>query len=120
MDAAGDLAVHVGLLVVTLTSGAAIYMAAGDVGSTAFVAVSYGALLVLFRCLRAYERAPPADVAGRERLRRGVWCLCTVLTALFAWKVAGVMPPAAAVAVWVLAVATSAGGFAVLFHRRRL
>ncbi|KAF0910767.1 hypothetical protein E2562_004745 [Oryza meyeriana var. granulata] len=116
-DAAAAAAglVRAGLVVLTLTSGVAIYRAAGDVGSIAFVATSYAMLPLLFHYLRAYELV---DAAERERLRRKVWCLCTALTTLFAWKVAGVMPPAAAVAVWLLAVATSAGGFVVLFHRR--
>uniref|UniRef100_A0A0D9WLS2 Uncharacterized protein n=1 Tax=Leersia perrieri TaxID=77586 RepID=A0A0D9WLS2_9ORYZ len=90
----------------------------GDILSVAFVATSYCTLLLLFSSLRAYERTPPADAAGRERIRRRVWCLCTALTAMFAWKVAGVMPPAAAAAIWLLAAATSIGGFVVLFHHR--
>ncbi|OEL29507.1 hypothetical protein BAE44_0009474 [Dichanthelium oligosanthes] len=67
--------------------------AAGDVGSTAFVAVSYFTLLLLFQRLRAYERLPPGGEADqRARQRREVWALCTLLTVLFAWKVAAAMP----------------------------
>uniref|UniRef100_A0A0D3FBY2 Uncharacterized protein n=1 Tax=Oryza barthii TaxID=65489 RepID=A0A0D3FBY2_9ORYZ len=105
-DAAAAGLVRAGLLVLTLTSGAAIYRAAGDAGAIAFVATSYATLLLLFRYLRLYELAAAAE---RERIRRKLWCLCTALTTLFAWKVAGVMSPAAAAAVWLLAAATSAG-----------
>jgi hypothetical protein len=83
----------------------------------AFVVVSYGALLLLHRTLGAYETATEADAAAaepeRERLRRRVW-------ALFAWKVAGVVPWPAGVLVWASAVATFTGGFFALVPRRRL
>lgn len=108
-----------GLVVVTLTSVVATYraVAAGDVGSTAFVAASYATLLLLFRRLRAYERLPPEAAAGRGQLKRDVWGLCTLLTVLFAWKVAAVMPswPVAAV-VWAMALLTVLGGFVALFR----
>jgi hypothetical protein len=44
--------------------------------------------------------------------------LCTLLTVLFAWKVAAAMPswPVAA-AVWAMAVLTTVGGFVALFAR---
>jgi hypothetical protein len=97
--------------------------AAGDVASTAFVAVSYATLLLLFRSLRAYERLPPPPPPPGEAddrragLRREVWTLCTLLTVLFSWKVAAAMPswPIAAV-VWAMAALTTAGGYAALFH----
>ncbi|XP_062233619.1 uncharacterized protein LOC133930867 isoform X2 [Phragmites australis] len=113
--------VRAGLTAVTLTSGLAAYRAAAarDVGSTAFVAVGYAALLLLFLRLRAYERLPPGAAAhGRGRLRREVWALCTLLTVLFAWKVAAAMPswPVAAV-VWTMAAATTVGGSIGLFRR---
>ncbi|GJN00935.1 hypothetical protein PR202_ga18162 [Eleusine coracana subsp. coracana] len=112
--------VRVGLVVVTLTSAVAAYRAAaaGDVGSTAFVAASYATLLLLFRRLRAYERLPPeAGDDRRGRLKRDVWALCTLLTVLFTWKVAALMPswhvPAV---VWTMAVLTVLGGFFALFR----
>ncbi|CAN6208744.1 unnamed protein product [Urochloa humidicola] len=99
----------------TLNSGLAIYRAKGDLASIFFVSGSYVTLLLLFACLRAYERAPPGSPA-RERARRAVWSLTTLLTMAFAWKVASVMPSAiAAAVVWGLAVATTAGGFFALF-----
>ncbi|TKW19629.1 hypothetical protein SEVIR_4G033100v4 [Setaria viridis] len=113
--------VRTGLIALTLTSAVSAYRAAaaGDLASTAFVAVSYASLLLLFRSLRAYERLPPPWEAAdqRARLRREVWALCTLLTVLFSWKVAAAMPswPVAA-AVWAMAVLTTAGGYAALFH----
>ncbi|KAF8697622.1 hypothetical protein HU200_035810 [Digitaria exilis] len=118
-DAATTGLVQIGVVVLTVTSATAIYRAAiaRDVASAAFVAASYGALLTLLRSLRAYELAPAAE-RGRFRLR--VWALCTLLTGLFACKVAGVVPLLVAVGVWVVAAATSAGGFVLMFrHQRR-
>jgi hypothetical protein len=127
MDGGGSDAVLVslGLLFMTLTSAAASYRAAtaGDVGSTALVAASYATLLLLFQRLSAYERLPPPGAAAdddwrRSRLKRDAWVLCTLLTVLFAWKVAAAMPswPVAA-AVWAMAVLTTVGGFVALFAR---
>ncbi|KAJ1257994.1 hypothetical protein BS78_10G039400 [Paspalum vaginatum] len=65
----------------TVNSGLAIYKAWGDAVSIVFVAGSYLLLLLLFACLRAYERAPPGS-AARERVRRAVWPLATLLTAV--------------------------------------
>ncbi|CAN6215118.1 unnamed protein product [Urochloa humidicola] len=105
-----------GLAFLTLNSGLAIYRANGDLASILFVCGTYLTLLLLVRCIREYERAPPGS-PERERARRAVWPLPTVLTLAFSWKVAAVMPSAAAVAVvcWALAVATTTGGFYALF-----
>ncbi|EER89192.1 hypothetical protein BDA96_10G041700 [Sorghum bicolor] len=108
-----------GLGLLTVNSGLAIYRARGDdVAAVLFVAGSYLTLLLLFVCLRAYELAAPGSPA-RERARRAVWPLTTLLTVAFAWKVAAVMPsPAAAAVVWALAVATTVGGFVALYVQR--
>ena len=71
---------------------------------------SYVDLLLLFACLRLYETAEPGS-AARPRLKAAVWALTTALTVLFSAKVAAVMPAAVAVAIWVMAFATVAGGF---------
>ncbi|CAL5044633.1 unnamed protein product [Urochloa decumbens] len=111
----------VGAGLLTLSCGAAVCRAAGDTASVAFIVTSYVTLLLLFACLRAYERAPAAAAARgrRDSLRRAVWALSTLLTVMFAWRVAAVMPYwPAALLVWALAAATTAGGFVALFHRR--
>ncbi|CAN6208735.1 unnamed protein product [Urochloa humidicola] len=91
-----------GLGFLTLNSGLAIYRAKGDLASILFVSGSYITLLLLFGYLHTYEQAPPGSPAW-ERARRNLW----PLTMAFAWRVAAV--------VWVLAVATTAGGFFALF-----
>ncbi|CAL5050986.1 unnamed protein product [Urochloa decumbens] len=118
--AAGGLT-QTGVVVLTVTCAAAMYRAAtaGDVVSVAFVVVCYASLLTLLRSLRSYELAPPEAAAERKRLRLRVWALCTLLTGLFAWKVAGVVPFPVAVGVWAVAAATSAGGFVLLFNRQQ-
>ncbi|CAN6198413.1 unnamed protein product [Urochloa humidicola] len=105
-----------GLGLLTINSGLAIYRARGDPASILFVSVSYAALLLLFACLRAYERAPPGSPAGeRARRARAVWPLPTLLTMAFAWKVAAVMPSAVPAAiVWGLATTTVGGFFAFI------
>jgi hypothetical protein len=124
----GGIVILTAILLLTATCAAAIHRAAatGDIASVAFVAVSYGALLLLHRTLGAYETAagaPEEDAAAaepeRERLRRRVWALSALLTALFAWKVAGVVPWPAGVLVWAATAATSAVGFFALVPRRR-
>ncbi|TKW37254.1 hypothetical protein SEVIR_1G036000v4 [Setaria viridis] len=94
----------------TFNSGMAVYRSQGDRGAVAFVAFSYLDLLALFYCLRRYEGAEPGS-ALRDRLKVAVWLLTTALTILFSYKVAAVMPVAAAVVVWLMAFATVAGGF---------
>jgi hypothetical protein len=59
--------------VLTLNSGLAIYSSWGDLVSILFVSGSYTTLLLLFCCLRDYERA-----------RRRVRPLTTLLTVAFA------------------------------------
>ncbi|XP_004966635.1 uncharacterized protein LOC101762849 [Setaria italica] len=103
----------------TLNSGLAIYSARGDPASVLFVVGSYLALLLLFHCLRAYERVPPGS-PERERARRAVlkaalWTLTTLLTAMFASRVGPLMPPAVGAVVWAMAAVTSAGGFWAFF-----
>ena len=109
------MATALGFILLTANSILAIHRSWGDAAATIFVIASYTTLLLLFRGLRDYERAAPGSPA-RERARRAVWPLTTLLTVAFAWKVAAVMPSAiAAAVVWALAVATTAGGFFALF-----
>ncbi|CAN6208760.1 unnamed protein product [Urochloa humidicola] len=106
--------VRAGFFTLTISSAVAVYRSAGDAASVAFVIASYVTLLLLFLCLRAYENSPPGR---RGRIRRAVWSLSTLLTMMFAWRVAAVMPYwPAALLVWALAAATTVGGFVALFH----
>jgi len=103
-----------GFAFLTFNSGMAIYRSDGDRGAVAFVVASYLDLVLLFACLRIFERTP------RESPRRGVlkacvWGLTTLLTVMFSHKVAAIMPPLVALVVWAMAFATIGGGFYAFF-----
>ncbi|XP_006656192.1 uncharacterized protein LOC102705538 [Oryza brachyantha] len=98
----------------TFNSGMAIYRSDGDKGSVAFVVASYLDLVLLFACLRLFERAP-RNSPRREWLKLFVWALTTLLTVMFSYKVAAIMPPLVAVLVWAMAFATIGGGFYAFF-----
>ncbi|KAF8732861.1 hypothetical protein HU200_015209 [Digitaria exilis] len=110
-----SLLTKLGVGVLTFNSAAAAYRSRGDPASLAFVAAAYAALLLLLHSLRRFERAPPG---GRGRAKATVWVLTTLLTAMFAAKVAPLMPQTVAAAVWAAAAATAGGGFWVLFLGR--
>ncbi|CAL5045889.1 unnamed protein product [Urochloa decumbens] len=103
-----------GFVFLTVNSTVAIYRSHGDVAAVSFVVASYACLLMLFYCLQRFEAAPPGSPAS-NRARVGVWLTTTVLTAMFSWRVAALMPGLVAAAVWLMAVATVIGGFYALF-----
>ncbi|KAJ4757224.1 hypothetical protein LUZ62_067599 [Rhynchospora pubera] len=98
----------------TVNSLLAICRSKGDKGTVAFITISFTDLLLLFWCLRLFERAAPGSVT-RERIKVAVWSLATLLTLMFSSKVAILMPLPVAVVVWVMAAATSVGGFYAFF-----
>ncbi|KAJ1258011.1 hypothetical protein BS78_10G040800 [Paspalum vaginatum] len=108
-----------GLGALAINSALAVYnsWSRGDAASVAFVLVADAAPLLLFFCLRKLE-LEQAQAGGRRRNNIkvvAVWTLTTLLTAMFASRVAPMMPPAVAAAVWIIAVATIAGGFWAFF-----
>lgn len=104
-----------GFLLLTGNSLAAIHSRSrGDVAAVSFVVASYAGVLVLFCCLRWFEAAPPGS-AAKARARVGVWLATTLLTAMFSWRVAALMPGLMAAAVWLMAACTVVGGFYALF-----
>ncbi|OEL25763.1 hypothetical protein BAE44_0013217 [Dichanthelium oligosanthes] len=107
-----------GFGVLACNSALAIYKSWGDTGSVAFVLAADAALVVLFLCLREFERAG----RGRDstKIKAAVWTLTTLLTAMFASRVAPLMPPAAGAVVWLMAVATAAAGFFAFFLNNNL
>ncbi|XP_020098013.1 uncharacterized protein LOC109716830 [Ananas comosus] len=106
-----------GFIFLTYNSITAVYHSNGDRGMAVFVVVSYLDLLLLFWCLRQFERAAP-NSPQRERLKSAVWLLATLLTAMFSNRVAGLMPWPVAVLVWLMAAATILGGFYGFFLYR--
>ncbi|CAL5045905.1 unnamed protein product [Urochloa decumbens] len=94
---------NLGFAALAFSSGLAIYNSWGGACS-AFVLAADAGLTLLFVCLREFER-----VRGGCR-NTAVWALTTLLTAMFVWKVAPVMPPAVAGVVWVMAVERARGG----------
>ncbi|RCV20183.1 hypothetical protein SETIT_4G035400v2 [Setaria italica] len=103
----------VGFGVLACNSALAICNSWGNAGSVAFVLAADAALVLLFICLARFERA--AGAGGRNSLKAAVWTLTTLLTAMFASRVAPLMPPAVGAVVWAMAAATAAGGFWAFF-----
>jgi hypothetical protein len=103
-----------GFAYLTFSSGMALNRSRGDPVAATFVAFAYADLLLLLCCVRAYERAEPRS-GVRDWLKLAVWLLTAALTLSFSYRVAAVMPPAAAAIVWVMGLATVAGGFAAFF-----
>ena len=106
-----------GFSFLTFNSGMAIYRSDGDVYAVAFVVFSYLDLVLLFYCLRQFEKADPNSPA-REKLKMAVWILTTLLTVVFSHKVAAIMPLPVQVLVWAMAGATVLGGFYAFFLHR--
>ena len=104
-----------GFATLTCNSALAIYRSRDDPRAVAFVAGAYGAIALLFHLLRRFEREEEEE--GRTT-RAAVWALTTLLTAMFASRVAPLMPPAVAALVWVMAAGTAGAGFwALVIHR---
>ncbi|THU66172.1 hypothetical protein C4D60_Mb05t11360 [Musa balbisiana] len=101
-----------GLAVLTCSSVTAVYRSRDDPSAVAFVVAAYADLLLLLRCVRCLEGGNAAD---RPRLKAAVWCLATLLTLMFSYKVAAIMPLPVAVTVWSMAAAVCLGGFWALF-----
>ncbi|RCV20185.1 hypothetical protein SETIT_4G035600v2 [Setaria italica] len=93
----------------------ALYNSWGGAGSAAFVLAADAALVLLFLCLREFERTRGGAARDRNIIKAAVWALATLLTAMFASRVAPLMPPVIGTAVWIVAVATVAGGFWAFF-----
>ena len=99
-----------GFVFLTFNSVMAVYRSNRDFWAISFVVFSYLVLVLLFYCLRQYEKERP-ESPRRERLKVAVWLLTTMLTAVFSYKVAAIMPFPVQVLVWAMAGATVLGGF---------
>ncbi|XP_062228038.1 uncharacterized protein LOC133926235 [Phragmites australis] len=100
-----------GFTALTCNSALAIYRSRGDPASVAFVGGAYAAILLLFRCLRRFERGE----GDRGRTKAAVWALTTLLTAMFASRVAPLMPTPVGIVVYLMAAATAGAGFWAFF-----
>ncbi|CAL9043950.1 unnamed protein product, partial [Musa banksii] len=104
-----------GLAFLTYNSAAAVYRSVDDPWAVGFVVVAYVDLLLLFWCLRKFERSTESNRGG---LKAAVWFLATLLTGMFAHKVAAIMPWPVAAIVYCMAAATAGGGFWAFFIYR--
>ncbi|KAM0847914.1 hypothetical protein ACQ4PT_054717 [Festuca glaucescens] len=103
-----------GFTFLTFNLGLAIYRSEGDPAAVGFVAFSYLDLVLLFYCLKRFENAQP-DSPARRHLKWAVWLLTTLLTAVFSYKIAAIMPLPLQILVWGMAASTVGGGFYVFF-----
>ncbi|KAJ1258013.1 hypothetical protein BS78_10G041000 [Paspalum vaginatum] len=105
----------VGFLFLTGNSLVAVRRSGGDAAAVSLVVASYVCLLILFYCLRWFETVQPGS-ASRGRARVGVWVVTALLTAMFSWRVAVIMPsPVVAAGVCFIGASTVAGGFYTMF-----
>ncbi|WOL08160.1 hypothetical protein Cni_G16912 [Canna indica] len=87
-----------------------------DPWAVLFIVVSYVDLVCLFLCLKRFERS---DVeTTKAKLKIAVWILASLLTGMFSYKVAAIMPLPAAVLVWCMGSVTTVGGFYAFFVYR--
>jgi hypothetical protein len=101
----------IGFSILAFNSALAIRNSWGDASSVAFVLAADAALLLLFLCLARFERA-----AGGRSTKIAVWLLTTLLTVMFASRVAPLMPPPVGGAVvWTMSAVTAAAGFWAFF-----
>ncbi|CAN6166610.1 unnamed protein product [Urochloa humidicola] len=103
-------AAKLGFAALACSSVLAVYRSGGDLGTAAFVAGADVAIALLFHFLRRLERGEEQG-RGRRLNRAAVWALTTLLTAMFAARVAPLMPPVVASVVWLMAAGTVAAGF---------
>ncbi|CAD6343163.1 unnamed protein product [Miscanthus lutarioriparius] len=108
------LLTKLGFAALTGNSALAIYRSRDDPRAVAFVAGAYGGIALLFHFLRRFERGE----GDGGRTRAAVWVLTTLLTAMFASRVAPLMPPTVGLFVYLMAAGTAGTGFWALFLHR--
>ncbi|KAJ8464822.1 hypothetical protein OPV22_027374 [Ensete ventricosum] len=86
-------------LFLTVNSFNVAYRSRGDPSALSFVVFIYVAMMLLFICLRRLEMLAPQDPPEhKKRTLAAIWVLATVLSLVFAWRVAEIAPPLLAVA----------------------
>ncbi|XP_066369327.1 uncharacterized protein [Miscanthus floridulus] len=96
-----------GFAALTGNSALANYRLRDDPRAVAFVAGAYVGIALLFHFLRKFERGE----GDGSRTRAAVW----LLTAIFAARVAPMIPPAVGALVYLTAAGTAGAGFWALF-----
>ncbi|KAG6535841.1 uncharacterized protein LOC122020670 [Zingiber officinale] len=99
----------------TFNTAIAVRRSIDDPGALAFTVASYVDLLCLFWCLRRFEWANERD---KGWLKMAIWLLASLLTGMFSYKVAAVMPWPVAAILWGMNCATTMGGFYAFFLHR--
>lgn len=103
------------LLFLSVNVAIGVYRSRGDLSTMGFLFFSYFDLLLLFFCLRRFERlTADARPEERTRLKATVWLLSTALIVAFSCRVSVVIPWALAALVWVMAGSVTVGGFYAL------
>jgi hypothetical protein len=109
------VATVLGFILLTANSIIAIHRSWGDAAATVFVIASYASLILLFCFLHLFEKALLGSPA-RDRAKIGVWLTTTLLTAMFSWRIAELMPwLVIGAGVCFMGASTIAGGFYALF-----
>ncbi|CAN6202573.1 unnamed protein product [Urochloa humidicola] len=106
-----NLLTKLGVAALTCNFALALYRSRDNPRSAAFVAGAYGAVVLLGYFLRRFERGE----GDRRGTKAAVWAITTLLTAMFAFRVSAVMPPAVGSVVHLMAAATTGAGFWALF-----
>jgi hypothetical protein len=87
--------IKLGFGTLTFNSVLAVYKSWGNAGSIAFVLATNAALALLFLCLCELEQQQAVRGCGRNVeyvVKAAVWVLLTLLMAMFAARVAPLMP----------------------------
>ncbi|CAL5046749.1 unnamed protein product [Urochloa decumbens] len=107
-----SLLTMLGFAFLSFNSVMAVYRSNGDTGAITFVAFSYLDLVLLFYSRKIHDGAgDPPNSHRRRVVRASVWVLTTLLTVMFFYKVAAVMPLPLAAVVWAMTAAGMLGIF---------
>lgn len=98
-------------------SGTAIHRSDDSLAALGFVVFSYMDLVLLFLCLRRFEKALPGSPT-RERLKVTIWVLTALLICVYSYKIAAIMTQTVRTLVWAIAAITELGGFYAFFLHR--
>ncbi|XP_074584513.1 uncharacterized protein LOC141840423 isoform X2 [Curcuma longa] len=106
----------VAFLLLTYTTAETAYRSRHQPSALAFTLFSYADLVLLFHCLKLFERlGPDATPRKKEGLKALVWLLATAQILAFTWRVAAEIPLPIAVAVWLVAGFITISGFYSMF-----